>query len=91
MLRKKVSKILPFAEHTKRSKHPVDKRSFIRLSLRGELINAYKYLKGGCQEDGARLFLLVASDRTRGNGHKLKQKFQLNIRKNFFTLRVTEP
>ena len=29
---------------------------------------------------------------TRGNGHKLKhRKFQLNTRKHFFTLRVTEP
>jgi len=34
---------------------------------------------------------VVPSDRTRGNGHKLKhRKPSLKMRKNFFTLRVME-
>jgi len=60
--------------------------------LRGDLRNADKYLQGGGQEDGARLCSVVPSDRTRGSRHKLKpRKFQLNMRKNFFTLRMAEP
>ncbi|PKU44400.1 rna-directed dna polymerase from mobile element jockey-like [Limosa lapponica baueri] len=72
-------------------RHKYRTRTCLVIPLQGDLIYADKYLKGGCQEDGASLFSVVSSDRTRGNGHTFEhRKFHLNMRRNFFTLRVAE-
>ena len=65
--------------------------SLEKKKLKGVVITIHKYVAGRYQVDGARLLLVVPSNRTRGNGHKPEhRRFHTNMRKKFFTVRVTE-
>jgi len=57
--------------------------------LQRDIIVAFQYLKGAYKKAGEGLFTRACSDRTRGNGFKLKEsRFRLDIRKKFFTMMV---
>lgn len=59
--------------------------------MRKDLKNACKFLKNGYQKGEASPFLFMPSDRTRGDGHDLGHgKFHLDMRRNFFSLRVVK-
>lgn len=59
--------------------------------LQGDLIVAFQYLKGAYKKDGDNLFSKACCDRTRSNAFKLKEcRFRLDIRKQFFTMRVVK-
>ncbi|GAB0208572.1 hypothetical protein GRJ2_003322900 [Grus japonensis] len=63
--------------------------SLEKRRLWGDLIVAYQYLKGAYKKAGEGLFTKACSDRTKGNGFKLKEgRFILGIRKTFLTMRV---
>ncbi|RMC11935.1 hypothetical protein DUI87_11063 [Hirundo rustica rustica] len=54
--------------------------------------STFQYLKRTYKRAGAGLFTRAWNDRTRQSGFKLKEnKFRLDIRKKFFTVRVERP
>ncbi|KFQ51705.1 hypothetical protein N334_04032, partial [Pelecanus crispus] len=65
--------------------------SLEKSRLWGDLLVAFRYLKGAYRKDGENLFSKACCDRTRNNGFKLKEdRFRLDIKKEFFTMRVVK-
>ncbi|KFO79536.1 hypothetical protein N303_09383, partial [Cuculus canorus] len=63
--------------------------SLEKRRLRGDLIATFQNLKGAYRKAEEGLFVKACGNRTRGNGYKLERgRFRIDIRKNFFTMRV---
>ena len=59
--------------------------------MRGDMIALFKYLKGCHTQEGQDLFSIISECKTWNNGLKLQEAiFQLDIRKNFLTVRAAQ-
>ncbi|KFV39002.1 hypothetical protein N341_09310, partial [Tyto alba] len=65
--------------------------SLEKRRCQGDLIAAFLYLKEAYKKAGEGRFTRACSDRTRGNGFKLKDgRFRLYVREKFFTMMVVK-
>jgi len=65
--------------------------SLEKRRLQGDFISSLPVPEGAYRKDGEGLFTRVCSDRTRGNGSKLKEgSFRLHIGKKSQNHRITE-
>jgi len=84
---RRVTKMIRGIEHLSYEERPRELWLFSleKRRLQGHLRAAFQHLKGAYQKAGEGLFTGAWSDRTRGNGFKLKEgRFRLDIRKEFF-------
>jgi len=78
--------MIRWMEHLSSEKRPFSPE---KRRLQGDLIAAFRYLKGAYKRAGEGLLTRACRDRTRSNGFKLKEGvFRVDIRKKFFTMKV---